>query len=149
MFEHAYYCRDGDESRSVFRFTNIVAPSKACVFPLLNKPELNEIASKVSTMLTATGLSNIVDTTGNTIGKRYARTDELGIPFAVTVDYQVRVPPVRCCLPFGVVVALTGRRSVGLWRVCALIPKALNSLSQTAINQHGSARCGRPTLLFA
>lgn len=90
MFEHAYYCRDGDESRSVFRFTNVVAPSKACVFPLLNKPELNEVASKVSTMLTATGLSNIVDTTGNTIGKRYARTDELGIPFAVTVDYQVK-----------------------------------------------------------
>eukprot|EP00955_Chlamydomonas_euryale_P075698 362412-Chlamydomonas_euryale.AAC.1 len=50
MFEHAYYCRDGDESRSVFRFTNIVAPSKACVFPLLNKPELNEVG--VGAMIT-------------------------------------------------------------------------------------------------
>jgi glycyl-tRNA synthetase (class II) len=25
---------------------------------------------------------------GNTIGKRYARTDEIGVPFAITVDYQ-------------------------------------------------------------
>ena len=26
--------------------------------------------------------------TGNTIGRRYARTDEIGVPFAVTVDYE-------------------------------------------------------------
>ena len=25
---------------------------------------------------------------GNTIGKRYARADEIGIPIAVTVDYE-------------------------------------------------------------
>jgi hypothetical protein len=25
---------------------------------------------------------------GNTIGKRYARTDEIGVPYAVTVDFQ-------------------------------------------------------------
>lgn len=26
--------------------------------------------------------------TGTTIGRRYARTDEVGVPFAVTVDYE-------------------------------------------------------------
>jgi glycyl-tRNA synthetase (class II) len=25
---------------------------------------------------------------GNTVGKRYARTDEIGVPYAVTVDFQ-------------------------------------------------------------
>ena len=25
---------------------------------------------------------------GTTIGRRYARTDEVGVPFAVTVDYE-------------------------------------------------------------
>lgn len=25
---------------------------------------------------------------GTTIGKRYARTDEIGVPFAITVDYD-------------------------------------------------------------
>ena len=29
-----------------------------------------------------------VDDTGQSIGKRYSRTDEIGIPFAITVDYQ-------------------------------------------------------------
>ena len=29
-----------------------------------------------------------VDDTGQSIGKRYARTDEIGIPFGITVDYQ-------------------------------------------------------------
>ena len=34
------------------------------------------------------GISNTLDTTGVSIGKKYARTDELGVPFAVTVDGQ-------------------------------------------------------------
>merc|ERR1712228_797582 len=34
------------------------------------------------------GISNKVDDSGVTVGKRYARTDECGIPFAITVDYD-------------------------------------------------------------
>ncbi len=56
--------------RSVFRFLPLVAPIKATVFPLLQKAELNEVATRVSAELTAAGLANIVDTTGTTIGKR-------------------------------------------------------------------------------
>jgi glycyl-tRNA synthetase len=29
-----------------------------------------------------------MDVTGRSIGKRYARTDEVGIPFAITVDFD-------------------------------------------------------------
>lgn len=29
-----------------------------------------------------------IDTTAISIGKRYARTDEIGVPFAITVDFQ-------------------------------------------------------------
>lgn len=29
-----------------------------------------------------------VDDTGQSIGKRYARTDEIGIPFGITIDFQ-------------------------------------------------------------
>lgn len=88
MFEHAYYAREGgDEARSVFKFQPVVAPVKATVFPLLQKAELNEVAASISSALTAVGLSNIVDSTGTSVGKRYARTDEIGVPFAVTVDY--------------------------------------------------------------
>lgn len=39
-------------------------------------------------LLTAAGLSSKVDDSGQTVGKRYARTDECGIPFAFTVDFD-------------------------------------------------------------
>jgi glycyl-tRNA synthetase len=29
-----------------------------------------------------------VDDSGQSIGKRYSRTDEIGIPFGITVDYD-------------------------------------------------------------
>ena len=78
----------GSDARTVFSFPPLVAPTKATVFPLLQKAALNDVAGRISGALTAAGLSNLVDTTGNTIGKRYARTDEIGVPYAVTVDFQ-------------------------------------------------------------
>jgi glycyl-tRNA synthetase len=38
--------------------------------------------------LTKVGVSSKVDDTGHSIGKRYARTDELGIPFGITIDNE-------------------------------------------------------------
>lgn len=35
VFEHCFYTREGDEARSVFRFTPVTAPVKCTVFPLL------------------------------------------------------------------------------------------------------------------
>jgi glycyl-tRNA synthetase len=34
------------------------------------------------------GVSSKVDDSGQTVGKRYARTDECGIPYAITVDFD-------------------------------------------------------------
>ncbi len=39
--------------------------------------------------LKAQRLSSKVDSTGQAIGRRYARTDEIGIPFGITIDHQV------------------------------------------------------------
>lgn len=57
-------CVQGDESRAVFKFTPLIAPVKATVFPLLQKPQLSEQAALLNKELTAAGLSNIIDTTG-------------------------------------------------------------------------------------
>lgn len=70
IFEHCYYTRDGDERRTVFRFTPLAAPTKCTVFPLLQRAELNERAEALSAALTAQGLSNTVDCTGASVGKR-------------------------------------------------------------------------------
>ena len=42
----------------------------------------------VESNLTKSGVSSKIDDSGQTIGKRYARTDECGIPFAITVDFD-------------------------------------------------------------
>lgn len=86
MFEHAFYTRDGDGARTVFRFAPAVAPVKVTIFPLLNRAEMDSAARDVEAALRRAGLATLLDTTGVTIGKRYARTDEIGVPFGVTVD---------------------------------------------------------------
>lgn len=34
------------------------------------------------------GISHKVDDSGGSIGRRYARTDEIGIPYGITVDFD-------------------------------------------------------------
>jgi len=50
----------------------------------VQRPEFDAVAVETSQALTRAGLANKIDTTGTTIGKRYARTDELGSPFAIS-----------------------------------------------------------------
>lgn len=38
-------------------------------------------------LLTKAGISSRIDDSSQTVGKRYARTDECGIPFAFTIDH--------------------------------------------------------------
>ncbi|XP_020583205.1 glycine--tRNA ligase, mitochondrial 1-like [Phalaenopsis equestris] len=89
LFEHCFYTRPSkseDEHLNVFRFPPLVAPIKCTVFPLVKNEKFDETAKIISKSLTAAGISHIIDVTGTSIGKRYARTDEIGVPFAITVD---------------------------------------------------------------
>uniref|UniRef100_A0A2P2KBU5 glycine--tRNA ligase n=2 Tax=Rhizophora mucronata TaxID=61149 RepID=A0A2P2KBU5_RHIMU len=89
LYEHSYYTRPskaGDEQLNVFRFPPLVAPIKCTVFPLVQNQQYEEVAKHIARSLTAAGISYKIDMTGTSIGKRYARTDELGVPFAITVD---------------------------------------------------------------
>ncbi|MFH1623492.1 MAG: glycine--tRNA ligase [Candidatus Aenigmatarchaeota archaeon] len=63
-----------------------VAPFAAAVFPLVSKDGLAEKANEVHAAL-AKCYDVLFDESGS-IGKRYARADEVGIPFCVTVDYD-------------------------------------------------------------
>lgn len=46
------------------------------------------IVRKLSQRLRESGLSNRVDNSNASIGKRYSRNDELGTPFGITVDFD-------------------------------------------------------------
>lgn len=91
LYEHSFYTRPsktGEEQCNVFAFSPVVAPIKCTVFPLVQKKEYEDTAADLAKQLTRAGLSCKIDTTGTSIGKKYARTDELGVPFAVTVDSE-------------------------------------------------------------
>ena len=75
------------EVRTVMRFHPKIAPVKVGVFPLLkNKPELVAKAREVHAMLRGDLLA-FYDEAG-AIGRRYARQDEAGTPYCVTIDFD-------------------------------------------------------------
>ena len=63
MFEHCFYTRQGDESRTVLRLPPVAAPFKASVFPLLQREDMNAAAQKLSSQLSR-NVFNVIDTTG-------------------------------------------------------------------------------------
>jgi glycyl-tRNA synthetase len=86
LMEHAYYTRP-DSGYRVLRFRPSIAPIKAAVLPLMAKDGLDNVAMEIHTLLRNAGIRCYYDDSGS-IGRRYARADEIGVPFAVTVDYQ-------------------------------------------------------------
>jgi len=78
---------DKNETRVVLKLHPSLAPIKAAVLPLAkNKPEIVGMAKAIKRSLQPT-LRAVYDDTGG-IGKLYARQDEIGTPFCVTVDHQ-------------------------------------------------------------
>ena len=88
VLEHAFSQREGDENRCVMRFRPYVAPIKVGVYRLINNPEFDIYVSEIQSALHSAGIIVRVDSTSGTVGRRYARADELGIPFGVTIDFQ-------------------------------------------------------------
>ena len=78
---------DKGEVRVILRLTPELAPIKVAVLPLAkNKPEIVEMAKKLKHDLQPS-MRAVYDDTGG-IGKLYARQDEIGTPFCVTVDHD-------------------------------------------------------------
>jgi len=87
LLEHGYYCREGDEQRGVLALKPVVAPYKTTILPLVNDNNILAVVPRIVKLLTKNRISHKADTTGVSIGRRYARTDELGVPFGITIDF--------------------------------------------------------------
>ena len=87
VLEHAFTQRNGDENRCVMNFRPLVAPVKLGIFRLVTSPTLDIVVSKIHAAMSKVGIVCRVDSSSGTVGRRYARADELGIPFGVTVDF--------------------------------------------------------------
>lgn len=65
-----------------------MAPVKVSILPLQGDERFDAIIADIKLRLKRNLITCKVDDTGQSIGKRYARTDEIGIPFGITVDYD-------------------------------------------------------------
>jgi glycyl-tRNA synthetase len=82
--EYAYRVKD---DRVILSFPPDIAPIQVGVYPLVSKDGLPEKALQVYRLLIDDGFTVDYDEAGS-IGRRYARADEVGIPLGITIDYK-------------------------------------------------------------
>jgi glycyl-tRNA synthetase len=80
----AYRYDESRPSKEYLAFKPQFAPVKAGIFPLVQKDGMPEVAEKLYLELRKT--FTVEYDAKQSIGKRYARMDEVGTPFSITVD---------------------------------------------------------------
>ena len=78
---------DGKGARAVLRLHPRLSPVKCGILPLVKKDGMPEVARKIAERFFAAGINAKYDAQ-HSIGKRYARHDEIGTPYCLTVDTQ-------------------------------------------------------------
>ena len=90
ILDHAYdeSGKSEEEAYTVLRLRPKVAPIDVAILPLMEKDGLEDMATKIhQDICSVPQLISYYDGSGS-IGRRYARADEIGVPWAVTVDHQ-------------------------------------------------------------
>jgi glycyl-tRNA synthetase len=85
ILEHSYY-EDLESDRVVLKLVPQIAPILVGIFPLVTKDGLREKAQEIHAMLKL-DYPVFYDESGS-IGRRYRRLEEVGAPFALTIDNQ-------------------------------------------------------------
>jgi len=81
MFD-SFHKNEKDEI--ILKLSNKLSPIKASIFPLVKRPEFEKIAKQIFDDLKKS--FNVVYDKSGSIGRRYARNDEIGTPFCITID---------------------------------------------------------------
>lgn len=87
LLEHSFWSREEDKERGVLSLPPLVAPFKVLIVPISSNEQLSPLAQQISKKLRSLGIASRIDDSSATIGRRYARNDELGTPFACTIDF--------------------------------------------------------------
>lgn len=114
IFEHNFKTRENDEQRTYLALPALVAPIKCSVLPLSSNTEFQPFIKQlcmlyklhchivfiitlvydiVAVALTKVDVSHKVDDSSGSIGRRYARTDEIAIPYGITIDFDTLKEP--------------------------------------------------------
>ncbi|MCB9706911.1 MAG: glycine--tRNA ligase [Myxococcales bacterium] len=78
---------EGKGARTVLRLHPRLAPIKAAILPLVKKDGMPEVGRRIVERFMAAGVNAKYDEQ-HSIGRRYARHDEIGTPYCLTVDTE-------------------------------------------------------------
>jgi len=89
ILEHNFFeTMKKGEKYTILKLNPKIAPIKAGIFPLVNDKRLVDKAKEIEKDLRETHKLVVYYDDSGTIGRRYARMDEIGTPFCITVDHQ-------------------------------------------------------------
>ena len=86
-YDHEPADADGKGERTVLRLHPRLAPFKVAVLPLVRKDGMPEVGRKIADAFFKEGINAKYDEQ-HAIGRRYARHDEIGTPYCLTIDNQ-------------------------------------------------------------
>ncbi len=76
------------EKYNLLKLKESISPADLIVLPLFEKDGMGMAARKLNTQINQMqGVKCLIDSS-KSIGRRYARADEIGVPWAITVDHQ-------------------------------------------------------------
>jgi glycyl-tRNA synthetase len=84
ILEHSFFEDYEHDDRVVLRLKPYLAPVLVGILPLVNRGGLAEISQKIHSYLKR-DYDTYYDDSGS-IGRRYRRLEQIGVPFAITVD---------------------------------------------------------------
>ena len=89
VLDHAFVeMEKAGEPYRMLKINNSIAPIDVAVFPLFEKDGMKDLANEIHQQYCRKfGVVSLYDGSGS-IGKRYARADEIGIPLCITIDHQ-------------------------------------------------------------
>jgi len=86
VFMFDSYFDDKERGNIVLKLHPKLAPIKAAIFPIVKRPEFEKIAEEILDDLSEEW--NVIYDKAGSIGRRYARNDEVGTPFCITIDEE-------------------------------------------------------------
>jgi len=76
------------DRRAVLRLPAHLAPLKLSILPLSAHAEFEPVQRELARQAIQHNLTFKVDASSGSIGKRYARADEIGVPYGITIDFE-------------------------------------------------------------
>ena len=84
ILEHSFF-QDTDNKRTVLRLNPHLAPISIGILPLMRNEDIENISRRIHDNLKR-NYDTFYDASGS-IGRRYRRLEEIGVPYAITIDH--------------------------------------------------------------